>query len=181
MSAVPVYVTLLDIFPDSEDQPELVVVPAGAVPAPYDRLLVHQHHMTISVEDFYQDRVDVRIIDLNLTDEWYARKILLTKQSDGKIVQFGIARIRLRYCAPAVRHAILEGKTPLGRILIEHNVLRRIEPIAFLRTIPGPATESWFGPDLGKLPTYGRIGVIYCDEQPAIEVLEIVAPVISKC
>jgi chorismate-pyruvate lyase len=170
---------LLDLFSESIDRPECVLTPASAVPTPYDRLLVHRHHMTVTVEEFYGDSVDVRILDLNLTEQWYARKILLTKRSDGKIVQFGIARIRLQFCAAPVRKAILEGKTPLGRILIEHNVHRRIEPIAFMRVPPGVATETWFGSEAGRHVTYGRIGVIYCDEQPAIEVLEIVAPVLE--
>lgn len=180
MSDGPAYTTLLDLFPHAVDQPELVAVPASAVPPPYDRLLVHQHHMTVTVEEFHRDQVDVRIVDMHLTEDWYARKILLTRHGDGKVVQFGIVRIRLKYCSAPVRHAILEGNTPLGRILIEHNVLRRIEPLVFVRTVPGAATEAWFGPDLGRKPTYGRIGVIYCDEQPAIEVLEIVAPVVER-
>lgn len=172
------FVTLLDLFPSTPDQPECILVPAAAVPAPYDRLLVHRHHMTVTVEEFHGDRVNVRILDLNLTDEWYARKILLTRKSDDAIVQFGIARIRLQFCSPPVRKAILEGETPLGRILIENEVHRRVEPIAFIKVQPGPATEAWFGSLPGKHSTYGRVGVIYCDEQPAIDVLEIVAPVI---
>ncbi len=173
------FVTLLDLFPNTLDQPECILVPAASVPPPYDRLLVHRHHMTVTVEEFYGDAVDVNILDLNLTDEWYARKILLTKRTDGRIVQFGIPRIRLKFCSAPVRKAILQGKTPLGRILIENNVHRRIEPIAFMKVPPGIATETWFGEGAGKHATYGRIGVIYCDEQPAIEVLEIVAPVLD--
>jgi hypothetical protein len=41
----------------------------------------------------------------------------------------------------------------------------------------GPGPAAWFGADAGAKTTYGRLGVIYFDEQPAIEVLEIVAPV----
>jgi hypothetical protein len=53
--------------------------------------------------------------------------------------------------------------------------LRTIEPTSFLRVLPGPAMMDWFGL---KTPrhTFGRTAVINCDEQPAIEVLEIVAP-----
>ena len=92
------------------------------------------------------------------------------------MVQFGLVRIWLRFCSPPVRAAILAGNTPLGRILIEHNVLRRIAPIGFLRVCR--RAEKWFGPVAGRHITYGRLGVIYFDEQPAIEVLEIVAPVV---
>lgn len=169
--------TLFDLFPDGLDQPECVVIPARAVPPPYDRLLVHYHHMTVTQEDFHNDRVNVQILQRRQETDWYARKILLTTRTDNRIVQFGIARIWLQFCSEPVRAAILAGQTPLGRILIENNVLRRIAPIAFLKVRPGPGPETWFGPQLGQRSTFGRLGVIYCDEQPAIEVLEIVAPV----
>ena len=42
------------------------------------------------------------------------RKILLAKQSDGRIVQFGLVRIWLPYCSAEVRAEILAQKTPLG-------------------------------------------------------------------
>ena len=90
-------------------------------------------------------------------------------------MQFGIARVNLCYCSPAVRAEILAARTPLGRILIQHNVLRRIEPTAFLRVIPGSAMMEWFELERSR-PTYGRLAYIHCDGQPAIELLEIVAP-----
>jgi hypothetical protein len=64
----------------------------------------------------------------------------------------------------------------LGRILIEHNVLREIEPTAYLRITPTPLLTNWFGLPEPQL-TYGRLGIIHCDGQPAIEVLEILAPI----
>ena len=90
-------------------------------------------------------------------------------------MQFGIVRVHLDYCSAPVREAIVAGRTPLGRILIEHNVLRVVEPTAFLRVRPGPAVAKWFGLAQAR-PTYGRLAVIHCDGQEAIEVLEIVAP-----
>jgi chorismate-pyruvate lyase len=84
-------------------------------------------------------------------------------------------RIDLTCLRPAVREAILEQKTPLGRVLIEHNVLRRIEPTAFLRISPGPELLKWMG--LSRATTlYGRTGVIFCNDRPAIAVLEILCP-----
>jgi hypothetical protein len=177
MSAPANALTLVDLFPSFDLRPRMELVAAAEVPPPYRDLLVHTHHMTVTVEAFHHARVNVRILERYQTDEWYARRILLTKESDDTVVQFGIARIRLQYCSEPVRAAILEGKTPLGRILIENNVLREIVPMAFLRVMPGPAIAEWFGPRLGLVVTYGRLGAIHCDEKPAIEVLEIVAPI----
>ena len=105
----------------------------------------------------------------------YARKILLALQGSGRVVQFGIVRIHLHICTPAVRQAIVAEKTPLGRILIQHKVLRRIEVTDYLRVTPGPAMMKWFALDHPRT-TYGRLGIIHCDGQPAVELLEIVIP-----
>src|SRR5262249_43479848 len=69
---------------------------------------------------------------------------------------------------------IVAERTPLGRILIEHDVLRSIHPTAFLRVLPGRAVRKWFGPEEPRL-TYGRLAYIHCGGRPAGGVLEIVA------
>jgi hypothetical protein len=91
-------------------------------------------------------------------------------------VQFGVVRINLGICTEPVRNEIIEQKTPLGRVLIRHNMLRRIEPVAFLRVTLSPEMASWFGVE-PRTVTFGRLGVIYSGERPAVEVLEILAPI----
>jgi chorismate-pyruvate lyase len=169
--------TLFSLFsPAAEGEvPEYEFVPADEVPPPYHGLLVHEHHMTVTVEAFHGDLVDVRILDRRQTDATYARKILLALHGSGRVVQFGIVRIQLRHCSPAVREEIIAGHTPIGRILIQNDVLRRIEPKTFLRVIPGVAMMNWFGLER-PLPTYGRLALIHCNGQPAVELLEVVAP-----
>jgi chorismate-pyruvate lyase len=150
-------------------------VPAEQVPQPYHKLLVHDQHMTVTVEEHHGDLVDVVVLEERLLGDSYARKILLALQHSRRIVQFGLMRVHFKYCSEAVKQEILSRKTPLGRILIEHNVLRRIEATAFLRVVPGPDMMTWFGL-AGPTPTYGRAALIHCDNQPAVELLEIVAP-----
>jgi chorismate-pyruvate lyase len=166
---------LCELFPSAEGLFQGEIVSPAEVPAPYRDLLVHDQHMTVTVEKHHGSLVNVRILERRQDDDVYARKILLALQSTGRIVQFGIARIHLRFCSPEVRAEIVAGRTPLGRILIEHDVLRRVEPTAFLRVTPGPHMLRWFGLDRPLL-TYGRLAIIHCDDQPAVEVLEIVAP-----
>jgi hypothetical protein len=167
--------TLFAQFPPADDLPEFEVIPGEEMPEPYRGLLVHEHHMTVTVEAFHGDLVDVRILARRHRGNSYARKILLALQKTGRVVQFGIFRIDLRLCSAPVREAIVAGRTPLGRILIENNVLRRIEPTAYLR-IAGKAPQMrWFG--LTEPQTlYGRLAIIHCDGRPAVELLEIVAP-----
>jgi chorismate-pyruvate lyase len=166
---------LYALFPPGDHEPEYEFVPPDEVPPPYHGLLVHEHHMTVTVEEFHGEAVDVRVLAKNRTGNSYARKILLVTQQTRRVVQFGIVRINFDYTSAAVRAAIEAEDTPLGRILIEHNVLRRIEPTGFVRVIPGKAMMEWFG--LGRpQPTYGRLAYIHCDNQPAVELLEVVAP-----
>jgi chorismate-pyruvate lyase len=167
--------TLFAFFAPADDLPEVEFVAPDEVPHPYHGLLVHEHHMTVTVEAYHGSLVDVRVLARRHDGDSYARKILLALQSNDRIVQFGIARVNLRYCSPAVRTEILAARTPLGRILIQHDVLCRIEPTAFLQVIPGPTMMEWFGLERPR-PTYGRLAYIHCDGQPAIELLEIVAP-----
>lgn len=180
LTTAPTFDHLYHLFPDSPDRPNALEVPANDVPEPYHRLLVHTHHMTVTVERFYESPVDVRVLNTKRAGNEYSRKILLTLKDDSrKVVQFGLVRINLGVCPEPVRNAIVEGKTPLGRVLIEHNMLRRIEPIAFLRVTLSPSMAEWFHVPSGT-QTYGRVGVIYTGDRPAVEVLEILAPVPEK-
>lgn len=154
----------------------VAVITAADMPGPHRGLLAHTHHMTVTNEDYYGTPVDVRVLESGLDGDRYHRRIVLTLRGTDRIVQYGLVRINLGLVDPDVRAAILEQKTPLGRILIEHNVLRRVEPTAFLRVEPGPTLCRHL--DLSQAVTlYGRTGVIFCNDQPAIAVLELLAPV----
>jgi hypothetical protein len=172
----PALPDLYQLFAADTPPPKHELLAPDAMPEPYRSLLVHEHHMTVTVEQHYDSLVDVVVLARRRDGDDYARKILLKLQSDGRIVQSGIARIHLSFCSAAVREAILAEKTPLGRILIENDVLRRIEPTAYFRVCPGPYLRGWFGrPD--PFSTYGRLGIIHCDGRPAIELLEVLAPI----
>lgn len=164
---------LFALFPPADDLPEFTPIPGEDMPAPFRELLVHEHHMTVTVEAHHGDLVDVHVLAARRDERYYARKIILTLRGSGKVVLFGIVRINLAFCAPPVRAAILEQKTPLGRVLIEHNVLRRIEPTAYLRIKPGARQLAWFGLRQPQ-SLYGRLAIIHCDDQPAVELLEVV-------
>jgi chorismate-pyruvate lyase len=166
---------LAALFPGPDTQFAYRVIPGNEMPQPYHGLLVHEHHMTVTVEEYHGGPVDVRILTRRLDGPFYARKILLVHRATGRVVQFGIARLNLDRTIAPVREAILAGGTPLGRILIENDVLRRIEPTAFLRIRPNAAQLAWFGLTAAEA-YYGRLAVIHFDGEPVVEVLEIVAP-----
>jgi chorismate-pyruvate lyase len=166
---------LFALFPPHSYLAAIVPVAADQLPLPYQALLAHSHHMTVTVETHHCEKVDVKVLEEIREEHTYARKILLVTQKTGRVVQFGLVRIHLAFCSPPVRDEILAGQTPLGRILIQHDVLRRIEPTLFLHVQCGPAMMEWFALKEARW-TYGREAVIHCDDKPAIELVEIVAP-----
>jgi chorismate-pyruvate lyase len=148
---------------------------AEAVPEPYRKLLAHHDHMTVSVEQHHGCKVDVEVVAAQRSGDYYSRKIILHRQSDQQVVLFGIPRLNLRLVDDDVRREILSENKPLGRVLIDHNVLREVQLASLYRVTPGPELCRLFGLDQ-PLATYGRTAFIYCDGYPAVELLEIVSP-----
>lgn len=166
---------LLAPFGPAADRPDAEPVPAAELPQPYRGLLDHTHHMTVTVEAYHGCPVDVRVLDRAHRGDDYARRILLTRRRDGAVVQFGLVRIDLAALPPAVKAEIVAGQTPLGRVLIQHDVLRTVRPTAFLRVTPTPAMCDQLGLT-DAVPLYGRLGVLTVNGKPAIRVCEILAP-----
>lgn len=148
---------------------------ASLTPEPYHTLLVHDHHMTVAMEDFHGSPVSVQVLNERVEGDIYLRRIVLHRQSDGAPVQFGLVRFDLSYVTPSVRQEILARKTPLGRILITHNVLRHIDLGAIVKIWAGPALATEFRCPTNAV-TYGRLATIFCNHQPAVDLLEISVP-----
>jgi hypothetical protein len=159
--------------PEELGQFEEVLI--SRMPEPARELLAHTDHMTVTVEQFHQSPVDVHVLDTLVTSTHYARKITLTRQRDGRVVMFGIMRVNLRLLPPEVRLEIEAQQTPLGRILIEHDVMRKIHLMSLWEVTPGADLCRVFGLSSPQI-TYGRAAVIDCNTEPAIELLEIVTP-----
>ncbi|MFK7819667.1 MAG: hypothetical protein AB8G99_13190 [Planctomycetaceae bacterium] len=167
---------LTSMFPDAE--PLLARVehtPVTATPEPYREMLAHHHHMTIEMESYHKTPVDVVVLDQKDDEALYCRKILLVKEGTDFPVQFGLVRFDFQYVTDAVREEILAGEIPLGRVLINHNVLRDIDLGAILRIESGPALANFLKMEEGQT-TYGRLATIFCNNQPAVDLLEISRP-----
>ena len=150
-------------------------VESDFVPSVYRKLLEHSNHMTVTVESHHSDSVDVDVLRSDVVDDHYRREILLKTHTLHRVVQYGIVRLFTKYLADKPRQEILSQRKPLGRVLIENNVLREIELFDLLRVQCGPVLAKFFGVAAGTV-TYGRTALIYCDHEPAIELLEVVRP-----
>jgi chorismate-pyruvate lyase len=152
-----------------------VEVLAESMPSPYRQLLAHHEHMTVAVERHHHSPVDVEVLDTLRDGDFYSRKIVLHLQSSRKTVLYGVPRINLRLMGEDVKREILGEQIPLGRVLIDHNVMREVQLASLYRVMPGPELCRLFGLEQPQV-TYGRTAFIYCDGYPAIELLEIVSP-----
>jgi chorismate-pyruvate lyase len=145
------------------------------VPPPYDALLDHHAHMTVTVESHYGQKVGVNVHRHLRDGDWYVREITLVTGQTRQIVQYGIVRLNVTTLGPDVWDQIQRQHLPLGRVLIEHDVMREVQLCDLWRVKAGPSLASLMHLRIGDL-LFGRTALIYCHGKPAIELLEIVAP-----
>jgi chorismate-pyruvate lyase len=174
--ATPELKALVHLFyPSLSDLGQFKEVAENEMPEVPRKLLWHDAHMTVTVESHHGQSVDVSVLNTHVTPTHYSRRILLSRQSDRRVVQFGIVRLNSTFLGDDVRKEIESESTPLGRILIEHNVLRDVRLLSLWRIEPGSDLVKQFG--LEKPETcYGRTALIYCNGLPAVELLEVVTP-----
>ncbi len=168
---------VLGQFPDDRIAlDKLDVLSGDSVPGIYNELLVHTHHMTVTLEKRCGCPVFLEVIKTRHEGHDYARKLVLRAGEGGPVVLAGIMRFRLECVREEIRQAIVDASTPLGRILIENEVLRRIETVAFLRFPLQNTFGELLGGGAGEDFAYGRIAIIFCDDEPAVELLELIPP-----
>ncbi|HEX3600938.1 MAG TPA: hypothetical protein VHU84_12390 [Lacipirellulaceae bacterium] len=143
------------------------------LPAKYRTLLAHNDHMTVALESYHKSPVSVAALDEWRDETSYARTSLLSRHSDGAVVQFGMMRIWLADLPAAAQAEIASKSAPLGRVLIEHNLLREVELITLWRIMPGSVLRQHLGVS-AKEPIFGRTAQILVDERPTVQLLEIV-------
>jgi chorismate-pyruvate lyase len=158
-----------------ENLAEFQEITGDAVPAPYRALLDHDQHMTVTLEAFHGCPVRLQLLHRSVTNTHYMRNTLLRLASDGMLVQFGIARLSFAFLPDRVREEIEAARTPMGRVLISHNVLRQVKLTGLWRLVPREPLTEIFGLEAPE-PTYGRTALIYCEGEPAVEVLEVMPP-----
>jgi hypothetical protein len=150
-------------------------VSADDLPEPFRSLLAHNEHMTVTLESANASPVTVRVVAEVREETSYARNSLLARQRDGVVLQFGIMRIWLGDLPASACDEITVDKLPLGRVLIDHHMLREVELISLWRIVPGPALRKHLNLAVGEV-IFGRSAQILVDERPTVQMLEIVAP-----
>jgi chorismate-pyruvate lyase len=163
------------VDPDMEQLGTFKRCNSKELPQPYKQLLSHNEHMTVTVEAFHSCRITVEVLQSWTDGNFYIREILLRRESNQEIILYGVVRLRLDSLDEAPRAAILSESIPLGRVLIEHNVLRNVELVELWKIAMGPRLATHFSCPEGTT-TFGRTAMIYFHDQPALELIEIVRP-----
>jgi len=147
-------------------------IEAEDIPQPARDLLVHHKHMTATLKAYHGQDVELHVLADRLEGDQYTRKILLTLPGRGDVVEFGIAKLDLRFTDENVRRAILGRVAPLGAILIGHRVLTKVTPKWYLRFPADCSVMTFFGQP--PVEAYGRLATIHCNGDAAVELLEVV-------
>ncbi|MBI4717591.1 MAG: hypothetical protein HY763_07285 [Planctomycetes bacterium] len=148
-------------------------VEPAAIPPPAQELLVHQEHMTARLSAYYGAPAELRVLSDRTDGNWYGRRITLAAGTPPRIIELGLARVRLDPLPEPARREVLDRTRPLGDVLTRHKVLTRVMPQWYVRFAADCGiTAAWGLAPMGEL--FGRVGMIDCAGQPAIELLEIV-------
>lgn len=174
--------SMATLFADAvQDLGQFEAVGEHQLPPSYASLLAHGDHMTVTLEAYHESLVSVHVGAERAESSWYARQSLLTRHSDGAVVQYGIMRIELSGLPEPVREAIAAHSAPLGRILIKNNLLRDVELLALWQIQPASRLAEPLRLAPGQV-IYGRSAAIHISGKPAVDLLEIVTdtPVPTK-
>ena len=165
---------LLAFFGESR-LPRCCEVEPEDIPQPYRRLLDHNGHMTVTLEEHHESPVAVEPYLVHRQGDIYGRLLDLRAKKTDLVVMTGILLFNLSICGREVRDLIVGEQVPLGRILIEHKILRRITSETFLRVDADDPLTKRFGLR-EPVAAYGRLATIFYEGRPAVDLLEIVRP-----
>lgn len=156
--------------------PEFQILAGAEVPQPFHRLLVHENDMTPTLEEYYGDDIELRVLGRRRRGQEYWREVVLLLRRSRQPVEFGANRVLLDRFPEAARRAILDEGAPLGHIMRDHRVEHTCQPNAFL----GMQADALMGATLqlaGRLEVYGRHNRLYgLDGLMLSEVVEILRP-----
>ncbi len=156
--------------------PELRPLKAKAMPEPYQTLLAHSHDMTSTLENYFQQRVWVRVLSRLREGNYYFREVALVEAQNQQPVEYGVIKIDLALFGASARQAILEEHLPLGRILQDDAIAHTSWPQAFFSVEPVPRLQEVLEFN-GAQTLYGRRNLLLDGHRQLLaDVVEILPP-----
>jgi hypothetical protein len=159
-----------------EPLPSVSGVSPEEMPEPARTLLVHNIDMTSTLENFYRDKLCVRVLGSRTVGNEYFRGVALGLESNGRTVAFGATKVNLNLLPVAAQREILREAQPLGRILAVCGVRFASRPAGYLRVL----SDEFINRSLtlqGPHTLYGRRNTLWdAWDRPLAEIVEILPP-----
>jgi hypothetical protein len=121
---------------------EAAVVEPADIPQPQRQLLVHYQDMTSTLQNHFGEPIALRVLDRKLDHDYYLRHIVLETAGSGRPVEYGAIRVHLPSLDESARNEVLEGRTPMGKILNGRRLIYRCCPGAFFRLFSNTIIEQ---------------------------------------
>lgn len=156
--------------------PPVARVTPKEMPEPARTLLVHNSDMTSTLENFYHDRLRVRVLGSRAAGFKYFRGVALNLEGNGRLVEFGATKVNLNLLPAAAQDEILREEQPLGRILAVCGVRFASRPAGYLRVLADEFIRHTMGLE-GVHTLYGRRNTLWdAWDRPLAEIVEILPP-----
>jgi hypothetical protein len=169
---------LSEFYEDLPERPPLeaaVVDPAG-IPQPQRGLLVHYNDMTSTLQNHFGEPIALRVLDRKLDHDCYCRHIVLETAGTQRPAEYGAIRVHLPSLDESARAEVLEGRTPMGKILNGRRLIYRCCPGAFFRLFSNALINQSLRLETSEW-LFGRCNCLSGEQGRTIaEVIEILPP-----
>ena len=154
-------------------RPKVTFVQPEDLPEEERWLLAHDTDMTPRLREYHKAEIDLDVHAKAKLGHYLVRASVLTRQSDGKPVEFGAIGIHLDHLPPEARELTVEGLIPFGAILETHQVPHSSHPSGFFRISVDSRLAELLGATSGQV-LFGRCNVLRCaDGSVLAEVVEV--------
>ncbi len=150
---------------------ELAEIQPASMSADARTILDHDRHMTTVQQERFPDGISLDVLHANIDGGLYTREVMLRRKSDGIPVLYAVLDVSCDLLPAPLVDQLKAAEQPFGQILIDSGIERRIEVQRFVTAATLPAFAGLTGDD--RETVVGREIIIYCDDQPAINVLEL--------
>ena len=154
------------------------VLEPGALPQPYQQMLVHEGDMTSRLESAYRSSIKVRRLHSSNDGKNYFREVILeTIESNPRPVEYGAIEIQLNQLSEPAKEAVIAAQMPLGAILNQGRIPYACSLRGFFTVTPDEALKGAFAIDIDRA-LFGRSNRIETRTGETIaQIVEVLPPV----
>ena len=155
------------------DMPAVELLAGEDVPEPGRSLLGHDDDMTPTLENYYQGRIHLRVLEKVNDRQLYSRLVVLELDGSRCAVEFGAIRIHLNRFTESAQTKILQEHLPLGTILADEAIHHASSPTQFFKIEADDLVQAALGIAAPQW-LFGRCNVIRkTDGKLLAEIVEI--------